>query len=285
MSAQFAPQVDGTSTVQADVNGLSQAGAVSHIHCATLSPDGKYLFVTDLGLDALYRFDAGGCGKQCSEGNCGIPSGQQHGQGGCGKACEQAHRQCSEGGCGKACEQADRQCCEGGCEKAFSGGKLAYQFDRAHHPGPRHLIFSADGRFAYLLCELSDELSVFAYEDGNLRLISTQMAYSGGGHGSADLHLSPDGRFLYTSHRLEGDGISAFAVDASNGTVAPVGFCPTGKHPRNFAITPDGRYLLCACRDAGAIEIYSLDAESGLPVPTGRSIEVPAPVCIRFLYP
>lgn len=215
MSMQFVPEADS-------------AGAVSHIHCAVLSPEGKYLFVTDLGLDAIYRFTAGG----------------------------------------KDCPLIDV--------------KVTHQFDKNHHPGPRHMIFSADGRFAYLLNELSDELTVFAYANGELRHLSTQLAYPGEGHGSADLHLSPDGRFLYTSHRLKCDGISIFSVNKADGNVTPAGFCPTGKHPRNFALSPNGRYLLCACRDADCIEIYEIDNESGALTPTGKNIEVPSPVCVQF---
>jgi len=149
--------------------------------------------------------------------------------------------------------------------------------------GPRHMVFSADGRFAYLLCELGDRLVVFSYDDGELTPIQNFVAYDGKGHGSADIHLSPDGRFLYTSHRLKGDGIAVFAVDPATGLVSKAGFQSTGAHPRNFAITPDGNWLLCACRDDNRIEIYSVDRESGALSPTGKTIALGAPVCIQIL--
>lgn len=148
--------------------------------------------------------------------------------------------------------------------------------------GPRHMTFSADGRFAYLLCELGDKLVTFRYSDGILTPIQTLTAYKGKGHGSADIHLSPDGRFLYTSHRLRQDGIAIFSVNPKTGKVKRAGFQPTGTHPRNFAISPDGRFLLCACRDDNRIEIYGIDPDSGALTPTERSIEVGAPVCVQF---
>lgn len=170
------------------------------------------------------------------------------------------------------------------CPRSIDMGKpdVAWQSEVSGR-GPRHLIFSQDGRFAYLLCELSDELLVFSYDQGNLTLIQSLLAYDGEGHGSADLHLSPDGQFLYTSHRLKEDGIAIFSVNKESGMVTPAGYQKTGKHPRNFAISPDGKYLLCACRDDNRIEIYKIDKKTGSLTPTNHSIEVGAPVCIQFL--
>lgn len=158
----------------------------------------------------------------------------------------------------------------------------AYSFDRETHPGPRHLIFSQDGRFAYLISERGDCVTVFEYSNGILKHLSTETAYEGDGHGSADIHVSPDGRYVYTSHRLKEDGIAIFHRNPKNGLLVHSGYVPTGRHPRNFAITPDGRLLLCACRDDNRIEIYSIDPESGALTYTGKSIEITAPVCIQL---
>lgn len=149
--------------------------------------------------------------------------------------------------------------------------------------GPRHFCFSADGRHAYLLCELGDKLVCFDYDDGALTPTQTLTAYQGEGHGSADIHLSPDGKYLYTSHRLKEDGVAVFSVDAASGLATPVSYQPTGIHPRNFTITPDGKFLLCACRDSDSIEIYAIDPATGVLSPTGKSIEVPAPVCVQVV--
>lgn len=202
--------------------------AVPHIHCTAVSPDGKYIFTTDLGSDRIYRAELKGKG---------LPPWD------------------------------------------FS---VAYSFDRDMHPGPRHLTFSPDGRFAYLISEPGDYISVFAYKDGELKHISTEKAYDGDGKGSADIHVSPDGRFVYASHRLKEDGISVFSRDRRSGKLERVGYTPTGRHPRNFAISPDGRFLLCACRDSDRIEIYSIDSGTGLLSFTGRTVELPAPVCISI---
>ena len=150
------------------------------------------------------------------------------------------------------------------------------------HPGPRHLTFSPDGRFAYLISEKGDCVSSFSFNNGNLTLLETRLAYDGEGHGSGDIHLTPNGRFLYTSHRLKADGIAVFERDSSTGLLKKTGYCPTGKHPRNFAITPDGTLLLCACRDDNRIEVYSIDPDTGELSFTGKTIPVPAPVCIQL---
>ena len=216
MSFQFTPELRGEQTVP-------------HIHCTAVSPDGNYIFTTDLGSNVIYRASLKGQN---------LPPWDF---------------------------------------------KVAYSFDQQENPGPRHLIFTADGKFAYLISEKGDCVSVFKYSDGELEHLSTQTAYDGQGHGSADIHISPDGKFLYTSHRLIEDGISIFKRNLRTGGLTKVGFCPTGKHPRNFAITPDGKLLLCACRDEGRIEIYRIEPKTGLIHYTGKSIEVPAPVCIQIL--
>ena len=201
----------------------------AHLHCAVLSPDGKYIFVADLGNDCIHRFEL-------KDGSAPL-----------------------------------------------GADTVAWQNADSVKYGPRHLTFSADGRFAYLICELGDKLVCFRYDGGALIPIQTLDAYRGAGHGSADIHLSLDGRFLYTSHRLKEDGIAIFKVDGATGLVSPAGYQPTGIHPRNFAITPDGRLLLCACRDSGRIELYAINRRTGALRPLGRSIEVPAPVCVQVL--
>lgn len=211
----------------------------AHMHCAVLSPDGKYVFAVNLGNDFIHRFDLGAGDYPLSRPEIAWrPSGL--------------------------------------AGLRFAGRRLSVL-------GPRHMIFSEDGRYAYLLCELSDKVMVFEYNDGTLNLIQTLRAYKGKGHGSADLHLSPDGRFLYTSHRLKDDGIAVFSVDQTTGKLSAAGYTRTGRHPRNFAISPDGQYLLCACRDSNRIEIYLIDPETGLLTQLNKSIEVGAPVCIQFI--
>lgn len=150
--------------------------------------------------------------------------------------------------------------------------------------GPRHLCFSADGSRAYIISEISGEVFTLAYTPGKkvpFKVIQTLKADPNDAEGSADIHLSPDGRFLYASHRLKGDGVSIFSV-GKDGKLSPVGYQPTGIHPRNFAITPNGRYLLVACRDTNAVEIYERDAATGLLTDTHRRIYTQRPVCLLF---
>lgn len=204
-----------------------EEGIVNHVHCCIPSPDGKYLFATDLGADVIYRFDIGG--------------------------------------------------------KPFANAEVALGFDRDLHPGPRHIVFSNDGRFLYVIHELQDLVSVISYDNGNLSLLSSVKAYDGEGHGSADIHLSPDGKFLYTSHRLKKDGISIFRVNAEDGSLQCIGYTNTGVHPRNFAISPDGKTLLCACRDSDKIELYKRNQETGLLSGPEGEISLHSPVCISII--
>lgn len=149
--------------------------------------------------------------------------------------------------------------------------------------GPRHLTFSADGKHAYLISELSGKITVFRYTaDGKLEQQQSIVADKAAARGSADIHLSPDGRFLYASNRLKEDGIAIFAVQA-DGTLIAVGYQPTGIHPRNFNITPNGKYLLAACRDSNVIQVYERNAENGLLTDTHLDIRVDKPVCIQFV--
>lgn len=149
--------------------------------------------------------------------------------------------------------------------------------------GPRHLRFRPDGRFAYLINELSGEVTAFACRRGELRPIQYIAADTTGARGSGDIRISPDGRHLYASNRLKNDGVAIFAIDRRRGTLAPIGYQPTGPHPRNFTLTPDGRFLLVACRDSDTVEIYARDPETGLLRDTGRSIDLPRPVCLEFV--
>ena len=148
--------------------------------------------------------------------------------------------------------------------------------------GPRHLTFSRDGRFAYLMSELSGNVTVFSYKQGRLEKLQEIVSDDVGARGGADIHLSPDGRFLYSSNRLKADGIAIFAVDSQTGLLSRVGYQPTGVHPRQFNITPNGRYLLCCCRDSGKIQVFGRDSDTGLLIDTHRDIPLSKPVCVQF---
>ena len=148
--------------------------------------------------------------------------------------------------------------------------------------GPRHLIFSKDGRFAYLMSELSGKVTVFSYSDGRLKCLQEIVSDSVGARGGADIHLSPDGRFLYSSNRLKAEGIAIFAVDNQTGLLTRIGYQPTAAHPRQFNITPNGQYLLCCCRDSDKIQVFQRDEKTGLLTDTHKDILVSKAVCVQF---
>ena len=148
--------------------------------------------------------------------------------------------------------------------------------------GPRHLTFSNDGRFAYLMSELSGKVTVFAYHEGRLETLQEIVSDSVGARGGADIHLSPDGRFLYSSNRLKAEGIAIFAVDSQTGLLTRIGYQPTAAHPRMFNITPNGRFLLCCCRDSNKIQVFMRDSNTGLLTDTHQDIPLSKPVCVQF---
>lgn len=149
--------------------------------------------------------------------------------------------------------------------------------------GPRHLCWTPDGKFAYAIAELSGQLFTFSYQNEKLELVNSIVADTIQGGGSADIHITNDGKFLYASHRLKGDGISIYRVNAENGDLQRVGYQTTGIHPRNFALTPNNKFLLVACRDTNEIQIFARDAETGLLTDTGKKITFNKPVFVKFM--
>lgn len=152
--------------------------------------------------------------------------------------------------------------------------------------GPRHFTFSPNKKFAYLVEELSGTVAAFAYNNGKLTFlqrISTHPADFKGAKGSADIHLSPDGKFLYASNRGDANSIAVFSV-TTNGKLQLKGIQSTlGLHPRNFIIDPTGAYLLVANRDSDAVVIFKRSAKTGLLRDTGKRIQVPKPVCLQMM--
>lgn len=149
--------------------------------------------------------------------------------------------------------------------------------------GPRHLVFHPNGKYAYLITELSGEVLAFKYQDGNLENIQYIEADTVHAAGSGDIHISPDGKFLYASNRLRADGIAIFRINNESGTLTKAGYQPTGIHPRNFIITPNGKYLLVANRDSNNIQIFKRNTENGLLSDTGKEIKLSMPVCLKFV--
>ena len=150
--------------------------------------------------------------------------------------------------------------------------------------GPRHLTFAPDRRHLYLISELSGMIHAFAYqpEDGTLTLKQTIETDSVHAQGSAHIQLSSDGRYLYASNRLAHEGVAIYAVNPDDGQLTSIGYQLTGRHPRHFNLTPNGRYLLVACRDSHQIEIYQRDPSTGHLTATGKAIPLSKPVFIGW---
>ena len=146
--------------------------------------------------------------------------------------------------------------------------------------GPRHIIFR-DGKTAYVIGELSGKITVLDYSEGIMVPVQVIECDPVHARGSADIRMTPDCRFLYASNRLENDGVAVFKVNG-DGTLEKAGYTLTGIHPRNICVTPNGKYLLVACRDSDRIEVYGIGPEDGLLYDTGNVIPLPKPVCVRF---
>jgi 6-phosphogluconolactonase len=154
--------------------------------------------------------------------------------------------------------------------------------------GPRHFAFHPDGRHAYVINEMACTVTAFDYnpERGVLTELQTVSTLPEGvkpGYSTAEVQVHPSGKFVYGSNRGH-DSIAIFAVDPSSGRLTPVGHQPTqGKTPRNFAIDPSGSFLLAENQDSGTIVVFRIDPQTGRLSPTGQTVEVPAPVCVKFV--
>ncbi len=147
--------------------------------------------------------------------------------------------------------------------------------------GPRHMAFSSNGKILYILNELNSTVAATqVMENGSLehsQFLSTLPASFQGSNTPADIHLSKDGKFLYTSNRGH-NSIAVFSIDAA-GALQSVGYVDThGKTPRNFHLTNDGNWMLVANQDTRNIALFDL-RKGDLPVFV-KSVDVGTPVCI-----
>jgi 6-phosphogluconolactonase len=156
--------------------------------------------------------------------------------------------------------------------------------------GPRHLTFHPSGKYAYVINELHATVTAFACDpiQGNLREVQTVPTLPKDftdADTSADIHVSPNGRFLYCSNRGH-DSIAAFKINPRNGELTFIAHESTGgKTPRNFAIDPTGAFLLVANQKSDNIVTFRLDTKTGRLGATGHVAEVPSPVCLKFTAP
>jgi len=155
--------------------------------------------------------------------------------------------------------------------------------------GPRHLVFGADGKHAYLTSELAGTVSTFNYDDGRLTQVQTiPLAEPGfkGAVGAAAIHLSPDGRFLYATNRGDANDIVIFSVDPANGHLKKIGRQSSlGKSPREFAIDPTGNWLIVGNQNSDTVVVFRRDPQTGLLEANPKQFELGSPVDFKLVSP
>lgn len=150
--------------------------------------------------------------------------------------------------------------------------------------GPRHFAYSPDGTMVFVINELNNTITSYAFADGGLTERQTVPTLPDGFSGentTAQIAITPDGLHLYGSNRGD-DSIVIYAV-GEDGDLTLVGHQPTGgQTPRNFALDPTGAWLLVGNQTTGNIIVFRRDPETGLLSQTGDPVEVPSPVAILF---
>ncbi|MCF6404332.1 lactonase family protein [Chitinophaga filiformis] len=151
--------------------------------------------------------------------------------------------------------------------------------------GPRHFTFHPNGRFAYCIEELSGSVTAYKYNRGRLDSLQRLMTHSEPQkfYGSADIHISPDGRFLYASNRGVENNIAICSI-SKNGTLTLLGYEPVqGDHPRNFVIDPTGKFLIVANQLSGNVVVFKRNAQTGLLTKTGVEVKMQGPSCLQVI--
>jgi len=227
---------DASSFIQHEGSSVDkQRQQGPHGHSINVSPDNKFAFAADLGLDKvlIYAFDA---------------------------------------------------------EK----GKLAPNDPAAADvepgSGPRHFAFHPSGKYAYVINEISLTVTAFEYnaKRGQLKTLQTISTIPDAdrdqpGLSTAEIRVHPSGKFLYGSNRGH-DTIAAFRINQDTGELTYIENESTqGKTPRNFLVDPTGTYLLAENQSTDSIVVFRINQDTGELEPTGNSIEIPSPVCIRMI--
>jgi 6-phosphogluconolactonase len=156
--------------------------------------------------------------------------------------------------------------------------------------GPRHFAIHPDRPFAYVINEMAMTITVFNRnaESGALTTVQTVSTLPDGqsvqsGFSTADLQVHPSGKFLYGSNRGH-DTIVSFAIDRQTGRLTYIEHQSTqGRTPRAFGIDPSGTYLLAANQRSDSVVVFRIDTESGRLTPTGHTVNVGSPVCVKFI--
>jgi 6-phosphogluconolactonase len=159
-------------------------------------------------------------------------------------------------------------------------------FDVLPGHGPRHIDFSPDKKYMYLITEMAGVIYVYDYDgpkSKQLEAISLVADGFKGAVGAADIHVSPDGKFLYATNRGDANEIVVFAINPDNGRLTFVERKSSmGKTPRNFVIDPSGNYLLVANQNSDDIYVFRINKTTGKLTLTGSKIIIGNPSCLKF---
>jgi 6-phosphogluconolactonase (cycloisomerase 2 family) len=152
--------------------------------------------------------------------------------------------------------------------------------------GPRHFTFHPNGKFAYCIEELAGTITTFKLTKDSLRSVQRLYAHPDSitdGFSSADIHISPDGKFLYASNRGVENNIAIFSIMGDIGILRPVGYHTSGgNHPRIFALTPTGKFVVVANQVTGNVVVFKRNATTGLLEDTGIEVTVESASCVKI---
>jgi len=249
-------------------------GGTSPCHVCPMS-DGKKLYVSNYGDGTLSVFDV-------ENGKLGEALLIKHkGSGPNETRQKEPHVHCA------AIEPGNERLCvvDLGIDRAvfynMADMSMAGDFAVKGESGPRHIVFSEHRQYAWMVCELSSEVYVFEPRSRKqIGVYSTLPDDFTGKNTCAAIKLSPDEKRLYASNRGH-DSIACYDIDPETGKLSLLAICPSGgKSPRDFSISPNGAFLYTANQDTDNICVFTL--KDGVPVGTGLSLDIPAPVCVLF---
>ncbi len=157
--------------------------------------------------------------------------------------------------------------------------------------GPRHFAFHPNGKFGYVVNELSMAVTAFAWdtEKGELELLQTfptlteEQRAGEVSNSASEVRVHPSGKVVYVGNRGH-DSVTAFRIEADPSQLTPIDLEPIrGSHPRHFAVSPSGKWLLAAGRDSNTVAVFSIDGETGALQWTLESDYVPSPTCVLIV--
>ena len=167
------------------------------------------------------------------------------------------------------------------------------KWDRVHTlsvrpgSGPRHIAFHPDGKHAYVMTELSNQVIVLDYDQTTGRFTEKQYIrtipedFTDNNQGSA-IHVSKDGRFLYAGNRGH-DSIAVFSIEPKTGLLSLIELTPSaGSWPRDFTLDPTGHFLIGSNQESHNLVLFARDPETGKLTKKDSEIHVPYPVCVKF---